>query len=867
MTRPNQESVNRKAAAAVALVALLLCAGAWGGEDGDGVDEALRWEALPSVPDPEGFAGAFAGVSNDALVLAGGANFPDKRPWEEGTKVWYDSVFVLPEPDGQWVEAGKLPRPLAYGVSVTTEDGVVCIGGGDGERHYADVFVLRWDGSLAATEALPSLPQPVAFSCGALLDDTIYVAGGLLESEGTASATLHTFWALDLSAEAPAWQELAPWPGPPRRLAVAGVQGGAFYLMSGADLVRNEEGEFKREYLRDAYRYRPGEGWSRIADLPRPRVASPNPAAPVGQSHLFVFSGDDGAHVYEDLREAHPGFPAAILGYHTITDTWTTWGTVPRDPEAGVWPAVTAPTTQWRGRIIVLNGEVKPGIRTPKVFAAEPIARQAGFRGLDYGALLVYLGALLAMGFYFARRGKSTEDFFLAGHRIPWWAAGLSIFGTQLSAITFMAIPAKTYATNWHYFMGNMGIVAIAPVIIIFFLPFYRRLNVTSAYEYLERRFNVVVRLLGSAAFVLMQIGRMGVVLFLPAMALSAVTGFDVKLCILLMGVIATLYTVLGGIEAVVWTDVLQVFVLGGGAVVALAVALSHSGGVGAAVTVAQADHKLDVFLLSWDYRAPALWVIVVGYVGLLTPYAADQAVIQRYLTTRDEKQAGKAIWTNALLTIPATLIFFSLGTALYVFYKANPGLLGPAHKTDAILPWFVALQLPSGVSGLVIAGLFAASMSSLDSSMNSAATALTTDFLKRFRPGVNDRTWLRVARGLTLALGVIGTGTALLMASSDIKSLWDQWTKILGLFGGSLAGLFVLGIFTRRANGAGAVAGVLASAGVLAIVQRFTSIHFFLWGTIGIVTCVAVGYVCSLLLPSREDEQAGLTLYTMKQE
>jgi len=538
---------------------------------------------------------------------------------------------------------------------------------------------------------------------------------------------------------------------------------------------------------------------------------------------------------------------------------------VPRDPEAGVWPSVTAPTAVWRGRIIIPNGEVKPGIRTPKVLAAEPVAGEAGFRPLDYGALTVYLGALLLMGFYFARRGRSTEDFFLAGRRIPWWAAGLSIFGTQLSAITFMAIPAKTYATNWHYFMATMGIVAIAPLIIVFFLPFYRRLNVTSAYEYLERRFNVVVRLFGSAAFVLMQVGRMGVVLFLPAMALSAVTGFDVKLCILLMGVIATLYTVLGGIEAVIWTDVLQVFVLGGGAVAALAVALVHSGGAGEALAVAQANDKLDVFLLSWDYRVPALWVIVVGYLGLLTPYAADQAVVQRYLTTRDETRAAKAIWTNALLAIPATLIFFSLGTALYVFYKNSPGLLGPTHGTDAILPWFVALQLPAGVSGLVIAGLFAASMSSLDSSMNSAATVLTTDFLKRFRPGVSDRAWLHAARGLTLGLGVIGTGTALLMASSDVKSLWDQWIAIVGLFGGSLAGLFVLGVFTRRANGVGAVAGALASAGVLYLVTHFTQAHYFLFGPIGIVTCVGVGYAASLVFPSPETDQDGLTLYTMK--
>ena len=173
--------------------------------------------------------------------------------------------------------------------------------------------------------------------------------------------------------------------------------------------------------------------------------------------------------------------------------------------------------------------------------------------------------SLVVMGFYFSRREKGTDDFFLGGKRIPWWAAGLSIFGTQLSAITFMAIPAKAFATDWLYVLLTVGILAVCPVIIICFLPFFRRLNVTSAYEYLELRFNLPVRLYGSASFLFFQLGRMSIVVLLPAIALSAVTGLNVYMCIIVMGVLCTLYTVLGGIEAVIWTDVIQVIVLMGG--------------------------------------------------------------------------------------------------------------------------------------------------------------------------------------------------------------------------------------------------------------------------------------------------------------
>jgi len=469
------------------------------------------------------------------------------------------------------------------------------------------------------------------------------------------------------------------------------------------------------------------------------------------------------------------------------------------------------------------------------------------------------------MGIYFSRREKSTDDFFLGGRRVPWWAAGLSIFGTQLSAITYMAIPAKAYHTDWVYFLGNMMIVAIAPLVVLVYLPFFRRLDVTSAYEYLEKRFNLATRLLGSGAFLLFQLGRMGIVLYLPALALTTVTGMDVYFSILIMGALATLYTVLGGIEAVIWTDVVQVVVLLGGALVSLIIiAIKIDGGFAAVVGEGLSHGKFNAAILSWDAATAALWVVLLGKpFEMLISYTSDQTVVQRYLTTVDEKAAARSIWTNAVLTVPASIIFFGLGTALWAFYRAHPELLNPCGRVDDVFAWFIVGQLPAGVAGLVIAGLFAAAMSSLDSSMNSMATAVTTDFYRRFRPAVDDRRSLALARWLTLLLGAAGTASALWMAYLGSTSMWDQYSKVIGLFGGSLAGLFAVGIFTRHTSGGGAIAGFLASGGVLYYVARHAPIHFFLYPAIGVGTCFVVGYAASLVMPSGRRDIEGLTIFS----
>ncbi len=822
----------------------------------------LDWQRLPDYPDALGVAGPFVGVHGDALIVAGGANFPE--PVWETEKSWHDQIYVLVQTErgDTWQAGGTLPRPRAYGAAVSTPDGVVCMGGNDRERTFDEVFLLAWDAEAGTIlrQDYPALPQPCAYGQAALVGDVIYLAGG--QSGNDLHSAMTNFWALDLSQrDNPAafvWQELQAWPGSPRALNLTVEQHNGYddcvYVMSG----RRQDGtDF--QFLNDVWEFTPKtRTWRRRADLPRCVMAGTGIG--YGQSHILVLGGDDGARFFEAdaLQDEHPGFPKEALVYHTITDTWVNGGPIPQNQ-------VTTVPVMWDGGIVIVSGEVRPRVRSAAVWKVLPSSRPHPFGWMNYAVLIGYLLVMVGIGVYFTNKNKNTDDYFRGGKHLPWWAAGCSIFATMLSSLTYTGLPSKAFAQDWVYAIGNMMIPLVAIVAVYVALPFYRRLDVTSAYEYLEKRFSRNVRRFGSASFTLFHIFRMAVVMSLTGLALAVATPMTAAQAVLLMGVLSIVYCTLGGIEAVVWTDTLQTVVLFGGAVLALGMLLFGIESSGSSFTDAawQAD-KFRLANVHWDATSTqvALWVIVIGGFGHnFSSYTSDQAVVQRYMTTPSRSLAARAIWTNAFLSVPATCLFFGIGTALFAFYQSHPDKLDPTITTDQIFPMFIANEMPIGVAGLIVAGIFAAAQSTVSTSMNSTSTAVVTDFLRPLNACSSERGYLWAARLLTVVMGVFGTLAALLFVDPEIRSLFDTFLKLIGLFMGVLGGLFVLGVLTRHANATGALFGACFGAAAMFCLWRFTAVNGFLYTPFGITMCVVSGYIVSVVTGGQDRDLTGLTL------
>jgi len=845
------------------------------------------WQELPKLPNEYGFGGPYVGTHRGALIVAGGANFPQAPPWEGGQKIWHDDVFLLENADAAWQKIATLPKRLAYGVSISTPDGLLLVGGEEDGNAVDDVYRLKWDpqSHQVSFETLPALPKPASNLAGGIIGSTLYVVAAE-RSEDADRLDKQYFWSLDLKADPDSarWRELPPCPGKPRQQAIGAVQSRGtaqkyFFLFGGSNPRWQEDGTAdlaKFEYFTDGYCFDPSnQTWTRLADLPvlndtreiegKEAFAgdawpvSAAPAIGVGQSHLLVFSGSTGRYITRPLED-RPLFPNDVLAYHTITDTWIRAGEMP----AGV---VTTTATRWKGRIVIPTGEIKPGVRTPSVQSVKISSPTPEFGVLNFSVLGIYLLAMVGVGGLFALRTKSTDDFFRGGQRVPFWVAGLSIFATMLSSITFVALPAKAFATDWVYYPAQLTIIPVAFVVVFLAIPFFRRIDATSAYEYLEKRFSRPVRLIGSAQFVMFQVGRMAIVMYLPALALAAITPLTVIQCILVMGVLSIIYCTLGGVEAVVWTDAIQTIVLMGGLLVGLAVIVANvDGGAATVWSTALADGKMKLAELDFgptSYATDALWVILIGtFFQSLYSYTSDQAIVQRYMTTSDLRSARRAMWTTCWMAVFGSFLFFVVGAALYVFYKHHPASLDPTMKTDAVFPLFISNELPVGVAGLVVAGIFAAAQSTISTSMNSTATSIVTDFCVPFNVCKDDRGYLRLGRLVTLFLGVLGTVFACFLDLFDAKSMFDEFMKIVGLFGGALCGLFMLGMLTRRANSIGVLVGALAGITAVWSAMRFTEVSFFLYAMIGTLVTFVIGYLASLLSPADEQVIDSLTIY-----
>ena len=490
---------------------------------------------------------------------------------------------------------------------------------------------------------------------------------------------------------------------------------------------------------------------------------------------------------------------------------------------------------------------------------------------LDITVIAVYLLGMAGMGFYFMRRNRTSDVYFRAGGKLPWWVVSLSIYATMFSSITFMSVPAMSYSGDMTYLAITFGIPIMALVTVKWYLPFFRRLNLTSAYEYLEVRFNLPCRLFASAAFILFMIARTAIVAYLPSLALCAVTGIDINLAILVVIAITILYCTIGGVEAVIWSDFVQSVILICSTVLILVwLVVGTDGGVAGYFSMGLKADKFKLFDLALDWSKPGFWVVFIGgLVANLASYTSDQCVVQRYMTTPDEKAAAKSILFNGGLSFLNSFVFFAVGVALWTYYQSHAGALPEGTKPDAVLAVFIARELPSGISGLVLAAVAAATMSTLSANLNSAASAITTDFYRRLVVvGRRSRTeegkihcttttsdcdsrLLLCGKISTVIVGLLGGAMALWLANAEIGNIYDQFQRFLGILTGGLGCLFFMGIFMKRVNGFGAICGLVANYTVcvtLDLVRLDGGPHLLLFGFLGMLACLAVAPVTSAL-------------------
>jgi len=464
---------------------------------------------------------------------------------------------------------------------------------------------------------------------------------------------------------------------------------------------------------------------------------------------------------------------------------------------------------------------------------------------IDIAVIIAYLVAMVLVGVWFSRKNKSADQFTKASGMIPGWAIGLSIYATFLSSNTFLGVPGKAFGSNWNAFVFSISMPLAAWVAVKYFVPFYRATGEVSAYTNLEKRFGPWARSYAVVCFLLTQLARMGSIFFGIALSLQALTGYSMEMIMLITGICIIIYTVMGGIEAVIWTEVVQGVIKTLGAVlIVYLVVINMPGGISKIVEIGKADHKFSLGTFAPDFTSSSFWVILLyGFFINLNNFGMDQNYVQRYHTATSAKEAGKSVWLCVWIYVPASLLFFVIGTCLYAYYQVNPELIEPvklqaaaerlavsASQTeianlaatlkpedygDKVMPHFMVTQIPVGLVGLIVSAILSAAMSTISSGMNASATVFSEDIYKRYiNPNLGGKGQLRLLYVGTAVFGVMGMLTGVAMIG--IKSVLDVWWQLSGIFAGGMLGLFLLGIISKRARNNDAIVAVIA--GVLAI-------------------------------------------------
>lgn len=498
---------------------------------------------------------------------------------------------------------------------------------------------------------------------------------------------------------------------------------------------------------------------------------------------------------------------------------------------------------------------------------------------IDIFIIIISIIITIGSGFYFANRKRNSDQYFSGSKNIPAWAIGISIFATLISSVTFLAYPAAAYKGNWILLVQGLMVPVVLLGFIWFIVPLFRKIIRLSAYEYFEHRFGLFARMYSSIAFILTHFSKMGTVLYLVCLALSSLTGISITTYVMLLSIAIIILTLFGGIDAVIWMDVIQGFLLIGGGLLCVGILLLNSaGGPVFMLTEAFAMKKIDVGPYDFSFTELTFWVMVInGAFYTLQKYGTDQTIVQRYLTAKSDKDAEKAAYIGVLTCVPVWALFMLIGSLLFVFYNTNGAVLPEEMKSDEVFPYFIQTQLPVGVVGLVLSALIAAAVSSLTSDTNSLAAIGVEDFYQRFNPGCTDKQRLFMGKLLVVIAGLGMTGVSLLYVAWDGEGVLGVIFDLYAIFSAGVVGIFLLGLFSTRANKQGLHIGIatciiftayailttteIGGALVLDLGKYNFPHHKYMLGVYSHLIVLVVGYFASFLFKNEKVDEE-LTIY-----
>ncbi len=517
------------------------------------------------------------------------------------------------------------------------------------------------------------------------------------------------------------------------------------------------------------------------------------------------------------------------------------------------------------------------------------LSTNAGLRPLDYAAVVTYLLLTFGVAAWMAHRQKSTEDFFLGGRRMPWFAVGLSIMATLMSTQTYVGVPGEFVKNGVAYFFGYISVILAMFVVFRYWVPFFMRLRLTSAYEYLERRFNGSARVLAAVLFVLLRVGWMSMVIYVVSMTIDTMKGPDfaflpgpdIQWWIVGIGVFSGIYAVLGGIEALIWTDVLQFILMLAGALLAIGFVLfsTHTGPVDWWQTAAsQLPRHSNAPLFSFDLtvRVTIFGALLNVFTWIVCTHGSDQVVLQRYFSTTSLKAARRSYLTNVAADLTMTVLLALTGLAVLSFYLKSPQLLPPElalgddksfPRPDRLFPHFLAHQLPVGCAGLIVAGFLCDAMQTLESGVNAMAAVVSSDFINRFRSGhkriFSDLTVARILAVVIAALVTLNASWIPIVAQHSSLNIVDLMPKMFNMFLGPLAALFFIGMLLPHCSAKSALPAVGCGLTISVVWNWWQQIFGTTWSptfTLGIaLPCastllIAAGFGLLLEGPSSKD-------------